>query len=219
MLDLFALTAYPDTFKNLANMSKLSIPQTSILLFALTLSFSVVRIPDSAARQAMLGRLLEVDRQGTYRFSDAERTQMLREYVQNVMRNGLACDANTCDNEKLKNSIQAQVRKLQPQETSPAEQKQFQQAVKRTTTVPKPSAAKPKRGPAVAPSSALPNSLKGYRVTYVKSGKMLNVSRTYVQEHILSFVLLWLSSALAGIVIGAARRRWVKQAVLQILPR
>lgn len=84
----------------------------------------------------MLGRLLDVDRQGTYRFSDAERTQMLREYVQNVMRNGLACDANTCGNEKLKNSIQAQVRKLQPQETSPAEQKQFQQAVKRTTTVP-----------------------------------------------------------------------------------
>jgi cobaltochelatase CobN len=172
-----------------------------------------------AARQAMLGRLLEVDRQGTYRFTDAERSQMVREYAQNVAQNGLACDANTCGNEKLKNSIQTQVRKLQPQEMSPSEQKQFQQAVKRTTTVPKPSAATPMRDPAVRPSSALPNSLKGYRVTYVKLGKMLNVSRTYVQEHFLSFILLWLSSVLAGIVLGIARRKWLKQAVLQILPR
>lgn len=46
-----------------------------------------------AARQAMLRRLLEIDRQGTYKFT-AERQQMVKEYA----KNGLSCDANTCGN-------------------------------------------------------------------------------------------------------------------------
>ncbi len=89
-----------------------------------------------AARQALLGRLLEIDRQGTYRFNQAERTQMVREYAQNVAANGLACNANTCGHENLKVDIQKQVRQLSPQQFTPAEQKSFQQTVQRNTAAP-----------------------------------------------------------------------------------
>ena len=53
------------------------------------------------ARQSILARLLEVDRQGSYRFTDAERRDMLRAYAQSVQRDGLSCTANTCGNPLL----------------------------------------------------------------------------------------------------------------------
>lgn len=96
-----------------------------------------------AARQALLGRLLEVDRQGTYRFSAEERQQMIEEYAHNVAKNGLACTPNTCGNEKLKDSINEQVRQLSPQQFKPSEQREFKRRVQRTTLAPKPSPAKP----------------------------------------------------------------------------
>lgn len=53
------------------------------------------------ARQGILARLLEVDRQGSYRFSAAERRELLRQYAQSVQRDGLSCTANTCGNPTL----------------------------------------------------------------------------------------------------------------------
>lgn len=53
------------------------------------------------ARQGILARLLEVDRQGSYRFTDAERRELLRQYTASVQRDGLSCTANTCGNPTL----------------------------------------------------------------------------------------------------------------------
>ena len=53
------------------------------------------------ARQVMLARMLEVDRQGSYRFSAEQRAQLVQQYVQTVARVGAACSANTCGNLKL----------------------------------------------------------------------------------------------------------------------
>lgn len=53
------------------------------------------------ARQGILARLLEVDRQGSYRFTDAERRDLLRKYAESVRRDGLSCTANTCGNPVL----------------------------------------------------------------------------------------------------------------------
>ncbi|WP_130392729.1 cobaltochelatase subunit CobN [Cupriavidus agavae] len=53
------------------------------------------------ARQGILARLLEVDRQGSYRFTDAERRALLRQYAESVRRDGLSCTANTCGNPAL----------------------------------------------------------------------------------------------------------------------
>lgn len=53
------------------------------------------------AQQGIVARLLEVDRQGSYRFTDAERRELLRQYAASVQRDGLSCTANTCGNPVL----------------------------------------------------------------------------------------------------------------------
>ena len=57
------------------------------------------------AEQWILSRLLEVDRQGSYRFSDADRAELIRRYVQSVAAHGAACSANTCGNKRLHEAI------------------------------------------------------------------------------------------------------------------
>jgi|GEM_PF-643761 len=53
------------------------------------------------AKQWQLARLLEIDNQGTYKFSEADRAELTRKYVKSVIENGAACSANTCGNAKL----------------------------------------------------------------------------------------------------------------------
>lgn len=60
------------------------------------------------ARQWQLSRLLEVDHQGTYKFSDADRGELIRRYVRSVIAHGAACSANTCGNQKLHEYIAAE---------------------------------------------------------------------------------------------------------------
>lgn len=59
------------------------------------------RLANPHAQQGILARLLEVDRQGSYRFTDAERRDMLRRYAESARRDGLSCTANTCGNPVL----------------------------------------------------------------------------------------------------------------------
>jgi len=62
------------------------------------------------ARQLMLARLLEVDRQGSYRFAPEQRARLLIEYARSVARFGIACSANTCGNRKLLAAVLSDVR-------------------------------------------------------------------------------------------------------------
>lgn len=64
------------------------------------------------ALQGILARLLEVDRQGSHRFSDAERAEMLRRYAESVRRDGIACSANTCGNPVLMTHIAREARAM-----------------------------------------------------------------------------------------------------------
>lgn len=50
------------------------------------------------AQQSIAARLLEVDRQGSYRFSDDQRANLVRIYVESVAQHGISCSANTCGN-------------------------------------------------------------------------------------------------------------------------
>jgi len=59
-------------------------------------------------RQWQLARLLEVDRQGSYRFSDAERGVLIDKYVSSVVAHGAACSSNTCGNLRLHQYIAEQ---------------------------------------------------------------------------------------------------------------
>jgi len=171
-----------------------------------------------AARQAMLGRLLEIDRQGTYKFTNAERQQMVMEYAQNVAKNGLACDANTCGNQKLKQAIAQEVAHMPHTQLTHKEQREFQKAELKSTYIPKPSPATPLKTETTKATS-LPDSLQGFRVTYVKASTVLRSSRQLIEDHFISFIMVWLMSVTAGIVGGIARRKWIKQQVIQLLPR
>jgi cobaltochelatase CobN len=53
------------------------------------------------AQQSILARMLEVDRQGSYRFSDADRATLVQKYVESVSQFGVSCTANTCGNLKV----------------------------------------------------------------------------------------------------------------------
>jgi cobaltochelatase CobN len=61
------------------------------------------------AQQSIVARMLEVDRQGSYQFSDADRENLVRIYVESVARDGVSCSANTCGNEALQGYVSQQV--------------------------------------------------------------------------------------------------------------
>ncbi|MCC6858887.1 MAG: cobaltochelatase subunit CobN [Bryobacterales bacterium] len=75
------------------------------------------------ARQYMLARMLEVDRQGSHAFTHEQKEQLLREYVRSVARFGVGCSANTCGNRKLQAAVAAQAGRLP--DLKPAEIRQF----------------------------------------------------------------------------------------------
>jgi cobaltochelatase CobN len=60
------------------------------------------------ARQVMMARMLEVDRQGSYKFSAEQRDELIRRYVQAVAKIGATCSANTCGNLKLNQYVAEQ---------------------------------------------------------------------------------------------------------------
>jgi len=62
------------------------------------------------ARQYLLARLLEVDRQGSHKFSAEQRAELVREYMQSVKRAGVGCSAKTCGNWALQRFVAGEAR-------------------------------------------------------------------------------------------------------------
>ena len=62
------------------------------------------------ARQTLLARLLEVDRQRIHQFSPADRALLAREYAQTVVRDSAACNAQVCGNAVLRRYLIRQLR-------------------------------------------------------------------------------------------------------------
>ncbi len=88
---------------------------------------------NAAAKQQMVARLLEVDRQGTYRFSVGDRNRLVSEYVRLVSVNGVACSANVCGNGKLTASVIAQARAMSADRLSPEDLEEFERQFKEAT--------------------------------------------------------------------------------------
>lgn len=63
------------------------------------------------ARQTMLARLLEIDRQGIQRFSSGDRQMLLTEYARSVTRDGAACNAQICGNVVLRRHVTQELRR------------------------------------------------------------------------------------------------------------
>lgn len=77
------------------------------------------------ARQYMLARMLEVDRQGSHVFSAEQKMQLIREYVRSVARFGIGCSANTCGNRMLQAAIASGAREMT--DLTPAELRKFRE--------------------------------------------------------------------------------------------
>jgi cobaltochelatase CobN len=63
------------------------------------------------ARQTLLARLLEVDRQGIQRFSAGDRQMLLTEYAASVAKDGAACSAQICANAVLRRHVTRELRR------------------------------------------------------------------------------------------------------------
>ena len=85
------------------------------------------------AQQKMVGRLLDIHRQGIYRFSKTEEARLLKAYVQSVSTLGVACSAVVCGNRRLRDFVMQRSRQLSPSEMSRRDLSEFQQQVQRAT--------------------------------------------------------------------------------------
>ncbi len=81
------------------------------------------------ARQYMLARMLEVDRQGRHHFTPEQKTRLLREYVRSVAQFGIGCSANTCGNRRLQDAVAASAGAAAG--LTPAEIRQFRESLNR----------------------------------------------------------------------------------------
>lgn len=159
-----------------------------------------------AMRQNVVARLLEVDRQGTYRFTTAERRQLVKEFVRLVSQVGVACSANVCGNRKLQAAALSEARRMPPSELAPQQlaefRKQFQQALRPTPAAP--SAPKPAL---TSKHTARPDLWRGLRVKIIDMKEFAARARRVVTDNPL--ILLYTSLGLlgSGLLLALYRRR------------
>lgn len=145
------------------------------------------------ARQALLARLLEVDRQGSYRFTEAQRAVLLREYMQSVKSSGVACSANTCGNRALQTYVLSEARRL----GDAAAARAFRQTLQRAVQPPvRNAAAAPSRGR----SSAARHLRRPFHL-FLLPADALSIAPPAVQIGAFLFVLFFIGS----LVFGAAQ--------------
>jgi cobaltochelatase CobN len=100
------------------------------------------------ARQYVLARLLEVDRQGSYRFAPEQRAMLVREYLRSVARDGVGCSANTCGNRVLYRYVARQASQMGDAAGARAFEASFERAL-RVTYGPRKTPTAAARGPRV----------------------------------------------------------------------
>ncbi|MFB3777830.1 MAG: cobaltochelatase subunit CobN [Bryobacteraceae bacterium] len=98
------------------------------------------------ARQYMLARMLEVDRQGSYEFTPEQKARLLREYVRSVAHFGIGCSANTCGNRRLQESVVASAGRVAG--LTAAEIRQFRESLERAYSRNGPAGRTPSAGAA-----------------------------------------------------------------------
>jgi cobaltochelatase CobN len=162
-----------------------------------------------AAKQELVSRLLEVDRQGTYKFTAAERQQLVREYVRLVSKSGVGCSANVCGNKRLQLSVLSEARKMGVQEAGEFERQFREAAAKPSPTV---SQAAPKPAGAAAR-----DPYRGMKVSLVKIRDLADSTRRLIAENpwMLAGVLTALAAA-SGVAAIYLRRRRTELAALEL---
>lgn len=154
---------------------------------------------NAAARQQILARLLEIDRQGTYQFDATERQQLVSEYVRLVAQHGVACSANVCGNRQLQQAVLRIARQLSGKTLWAAEVAKFEKEFEETSRPLRPSLRlrEPSRN----------EVSRHWKVNLVKVANFASSARKVVGENIWLVLALWLVAAGLGGIQAAVRRR------------
>ena len=152
------------------------------------------------AQQQMVARLLEIDRQGVYKFSKSEQTKLLSEFVQSVSRLGVACSAVVCGNRTLRRFVTEQAQALSSAELSKSDLREFVQKFEKATA------------PAAPPTPPTPRSAKTRPPSWLKNVTMINLnpvsSRAFLRQPFGIEWSVWIAlSAILGGVYPLLRRR------------
>jgi cobaltochelatase CobN len=166
-----------------------------------------------AAKQELVSRLLEVDRQGTYKFAAAERQQLVREYVRLVSKSGVGCSANVCGNKRLQQVVLREARELTRVGLSSEEVAQFERQFR--------EAGRPQPLPALSQAPARQQQkadpYRGMRVSLVKIRDLADATRRVIAENprLIAGLIVALASA-SGLAAMLLRRRRTELAALDL---
>ncbi|MBI1355874.1 MAG: hypothetical protein GC160_16155 [Acidobacteria bacterium] len=166
-----------------------------------------------AGRQNLVARLLEVDRQGTYQFTDEQREVLVGEYVRLVSELGPACSGNTCGNRKLQEHVMREAQRLSQSRIAPEQLEDFSKEMARAFE-PWPSPVKPApanqttRTPERGPSPRV-NDMKITRVemTAEEIRRLAHSARDFLADNLALLLICCVGSTVAGCVVAARMRR------------
>lgn len=158
------------------------------------------------ARQYMLARMLEVERQGSHQFTAEQKAQLVREYVQSVARFGVGCSANTCGNRKLQAAVAAEARATAG--VKPSELRRFraalEQAFSRRWPVSQPASAAPGAG---GGRTAGPLRARRFRVFHVSMPRLESAAIVVPVGFAIFGLFLACSGSLGAVQAAVLRRR------------
>lgn len=157
-----------------------------------------------AARQQIVARLLEVDRQGTYQFSAADRRKLVMEYVRLVSKNGVACSANVCGNRKLQQAVLREAKNLAQDSSALSDVKEFDRQFREAfRPQPSPQTSGTKPVPRIKQSKSLTDILK---VRVMSMEEFAHRTRRYVEEHAWTLLGAFSGSLFLGFLSAMWRR-------------
>lgn len=157
------------------------------------------------ARQMLAARLVEIDRQGVYRFNDDDRRTLVAAYVQSVKQSGVSCYVNACANRALIRHVAMTARNLRA--VSAADIQSYEMAFRAASTTTWKAAStsarrEEKRRPSLGPSrlTALLGNIRVFEVP-------LSSLRFRQPETATGWAILLLPLPL-GVMVGYLRRRY-----------
>ncbi|WP_031497799.1 cobaltochelatase subunit CobN [Bryobacter aggregatus] len=115
------------------------------------------------AKQTILARLLEVDRQGIHHFSTADRQMLAGEYARSIAEIGAACNAQVCANLALRSHVTQQLRQSGKREELQNMEESLSKTLGKTVQSAEPAPPKP----TPTPLSKL-RSLQSHAITWVR---------------------------------------------------
>jgi cobaltochelatase CobN len=164
-----------------------------------------------AAKQVLIARLLEVDRQGTYQFTADERALMVKDYVRLVNRFGVACSANICGNPRLQSAVLAEARKAALDGFKPGELEQFRRRFQDAAR-----AAFASRSTTAASTVSPAKPFRIFQISAEEFAKLGSAAKRIIEENMRLLAVTGLVIVLIGSLVAFGKRRPVEWSELHL---